>query len=171
MPKKINLNNGIECPILGFGNNEDNLQLAKRMTKDAIEAGYRHIDTAAYYENEEAVGEALNELIKQRRIKRDEVFVTSKLFFQNYPQTNRRQKTVENVLLALQKLKLDYVDLMLLHWPSNDPQVNSEIWSGLEDAMDSRYVRSIGVSNFNVDQIQKLLENNENNTTNESNQK
>ena len=158
MPKTINLNNGVECPILGFGNNEDSHELAKKMTKDAIEAGYRHIDTAQYYENEKAVGEALNELFSQNRIKRDEVFVTSKLYFQNYPDTNRRKKTVEDVQLSLNTLGLDYIDLMLIHWPANDPQVNSEVWSGLEDALDQRLVRAIGVSNFNINQLQKLLE-------------
>lgn len=153
----MRLSNGVECPILGLGNNEDNLTLAGRMVKDAIAAGYRHIDTAAFYENEEAVGQALNELFKQGKVKREEVFVTSKIFFQDYPSTNRKKKTVEAVQLALKKLGLDYVDSMLIHWPASDSKVNSEIWSGLEDALDRRLVRAIGVSNFNEKQLEELM--------------
>ena len=155
--KTITLNNGVECPILGLGNNEDNLELAKMMTKEALKVGYRHVDTAAYYENERAVGQGLREALDENRIKRGDVFLTSKIFWGNHPKSNRRQKTVENVELALRNLGLDYIDLMLMHSPSNDPKVNSEVWSGLEEALDQRLVRAIGVSNFNVNQLSELL--------------
>ena len=127
------------------------------MVKDAIAAGYRHIDTADYYENEQAIGQALNDMFKQGKVKREEVFVTTKIFFQNYPSSNRKKKTVEEVEKSLKKLGLDYVDSILIHWPASDPKVNSEIWSGLEEALDKRMVRAIGVSNFNEKQLEELM--------------
>ena len=155
--RTIFLNNKVECPIIGLGNNIDDLKVAKQMVIDAIDVGYRHIDTAAFYDNEEAVGEALTQVFKQKKVNRNEVFVTTKIFYARYPPSDRRRETRSAVHLALRRLGLSYIDLMLLHLPSSDPQVNKEIWSGLEDALDSRLVRAIGVSNFNSQQLDELI--------------
>ncbi|XP_054158804.1 9,11-endoperoxide prostaglandin H2 reductase-like [Oppia nitens] len=127
------------------------------MIYDAVDIGYRHIDTAEYYENEQSIGEAVNDLIETGRVLRQDLFVTTKIFFKKYPIDNIKDETVSTVVQSLKRLNLDYVDLMLIHWPSDNMTVNSDIWKGLEEVLDRRLVRAIGVSNFMKHHLVDLL--------------
>ncbi|WP_442588066.1 aldo/keto reductase [Pedobacter sp. AW31-3R] len=145
--KKIKLNNGIEMPLLGFGVFQvTDLDECERSVVDAISAGYRLIDTAAAYMNEEAVGRA----IKRSGVSREELFITTKLWIQSdgYEGT---KKAFEN---SLQKLQLDYLDLYLIHQPYGD--VYGE-WRAMEELYKEGKVRAIGVSNFQPDRLTDLI--------------
>lgn len=147
MPKTFKLNDGNEIPALGFGV----FQIpADGSTKEAVltalKAGYRHIDTAVAYFNEQEVGEA----IRESGIPRDEIWVTSKLWLQDYKYEDAK-KALD---LSLEKLGLDYIDLYLLHQPYG--AVN-EAWRALEEAKQAGKVRSIGVSNMTPKLYQKFV--------------
>lgn len=149
--QKIKLNNGVEMPILGFGVFQvKDLDECERSVLDAIETGYRLIDTAQSYGNEEAVGKA----IKSSGVNRDELFITTKLWVQSdgYEGTN---KAFEN---SLKKLQLDYLDLYLIHQPYGD--VYGE-WRAMQDLYKEGKVRAIGVSNFHPDRLMDLIIHNE----------
>lgn len=149
--QKITLNNGIEMPILGFGVFQvTDLAECERSVADAINTGYRLIDTAASYMNEEAVGKA----IKRSGVPREELFITTKLWIQSdgYEGT---KKAFES---SLKKLQLDYLDLYLIHQPFGD--VYGE-WRAMEDLYKSGRVRAIGVSNFQPDRLIDLIIHNE----------
>ncbi len=141
------LNNGVEVPILGFGVFQitDPVECARSVV-DAIQAGYRHIDTAASYQNEEAVGLG----IKKSGVSRNELFVTTKLWIQS--------KGYEGALNAfarsLERLQLDYVDLYLIHQPFGD--VYGE-WRAMEELYGKGKIRAIGVSNFQPDRMMDLI--------------
>ena len=108
----FNLNNGVKIPCVGYGTFRTPADVAEQAVKEAIETGYRHIDTAAVYGNEEAVGKG----IKDSGIKREDLFVTSKLWNTNrgYEQTKKAfQETLD-------RLQMDYLDLYLIHWPANE---------------------------------------------------
>lgn len=143
----VKLNNGVEIPILGFGV----FQIADpaecvRSVVDAIQTGYSHIDTAASYQNEEAVGRG----IKQSGVAREKLFITTKLWIQSsgYEGTLR---AFEN---SLKRLQLDYIDLYLIHQPYGD--VYGE-WRAMEELYQQGKVRAIGVSNFHPDRIMDLM--------------
>ncbi|HEY5270764.1 MAG TPA: aldo/keto reductase [Anaerolineales bacterium] len=143
----VKLNNGVEIPILGFGV----FQIAdpaecERSVVDAIQAGYSHIDTAASYQNEEAVGRG----IKQSSVAREKLFITTKLWIQSHGYEGTR-KAFEN---SLKRLQLDYVDLYLIHQPFGD--VYGE-WRAMEELYQQGKVRAIGVSNFHPDRIMDLM--------------
>ncbi len=145
----ITLNDGHTIPQLGFGVFKVEPEETTRIVSDALSVGYRHIDTAAIYGNEEGVGKAL----AASGIDRSELFVTTKLW-------NDRQGTesaFEAFEESLEKLGLDYVDLYLIHWPApaNDKFVES--WKALEKIQESSRARSIGVSNFLVPHLDRLL--------------
>lgn len=145
--KTIKLNNGVEIPILGFGVFQiTDQQECERSVLDAIQIGYRHIDTAASYMNEEAVGRG----IKKSGVARDQLFVTTKLWIQRngYEGT---QKAFKN---SLRRLQLDYIDLYLIHQPFGD--VYGE-WRAMEDLLERGKIRAIGVSNFPTDRIMDLM--------------
>lgn len=135
------LRSGHEIPLLGFGvfKIEDPRECV-RCVLDALEAGYRHIDTASIYGNEEAVGVAL----RQARLPRDEVFVTTKVWVDAFG----RQATRRACEASLRKLGLDYLDLYLLHWPVDETMM--EAWETMQILRDEGKIRSIGVSNFSV---------------------
>jgi 2,5-diketo-D-gluconate reductase A len=143
----VKLNSGYEIPQLGFG---VFLVPAEKAVTEALEAGYRHIDTAAIYRNEEGVGAA----IAKSGIARDELFITTKLW-------NDRQAGDEPhaaIRESLDKLQLDYVDLYLTHWPVPDKGTYSNAWQKLIEIRDAGLSRSIGVSNHlpeHLDQIVK----------------
>lgn len=145
----LTLNDGHTIPQLGFGVFKVDPAETTRIVTDALEVGYRHIDTAAIYGNEAGVGDA----IATSGIDRSELFVTTKLW-------NDRQGT-QSALDAfdesLEKLRLDYVDLYLIHWPApaNDRYV--EAWKALGQIRESGRARSIGVSNFLVPHLERLL--------------
>ncbi len=143
----IKLNNGVEIPILGFGV----FQIAdpaecERSVVDAIEVGYTHIDTAASYMNEEAVGKG----IKQSGVAREKLFITTKLWIQS----NGYENTLKAFERSLKRLQLDYVDLYLIHQPYGD--VYGE-WRAMEELSKQGKARAIGVSNFQPDRIMDLM--------------
>ncbi|MBB1079211.1 aldo/keto reductase [Limosilactobacillus sp. STM2_1] len=143
----VKLNNGIEMPTLGFGVFQvPDLNEAEKAVTEAIETGYRLIDTAAAYQNEEAVGKA----IKNSSVNRDDIFVTSKLWVSDF-NYERAKKGIDT---SLQKLGLDYMDLYLLHQPYGDTM---GAWRALEEAQKEGKIRAIGVSNFYADQLQDLM--------------
>ncbi|TFD91277.1 aldo/keto reductase [Cryobacterium serini] len=145
----ITLNDGHTIPQLGFGVFKVEPDETTRIVADALSVGYRHIDTAAIYGNEEGVGKAL----ASSGIARSELYITTKLW-------NDRQGTqsaFDAFEESLEKLGLDYVDLYLIHWPApaNDKFVES--WRALEKIQESGRARSIGVSNFLVPHLDRLL--------------
>jgi len=149
--QKVKLTNGVEMPILGFGVFQvADLAECERSVVDAIETGYRLIDTAASYGNEEAVGKA----IKSSGVKRDELFITTKLWIQSNGYDGTK-KSFEN---SLKRLQLDYLDLYLMHQPYGD--VYGE-WRAMQDLYKEGRVRAIGVSNFYPDRLIDLLIHNE----------
>jgi 2,5-diketo-D-gluconate reductase A len=147
----VKLNNGVEMPILGFGVFQvPDLAECERSVLDAIDTGYRLIDTAASYQNEEAVGNA----IKKSSVAREELFITTKLWIQS----NGYQDTKKAFELSLKKLQLDYLDLYLIHQPFGD--VYGE-WRAMEELYKEGKVRAIGVSNFHPDRLIDLIIHNE----------
>jgi len=150
------LSNGVEIPMVGFGTwQTPDGAVAKQAVLDALAAGYRHIDTAAVYKNEESVGHG----IAESGIPREEIFVTTKLW--NTVHTYDAAK--EALATSLSKLGLDYLDLYLIHFPSpleirdNWEARNKEVWRYMEDALEQGLVRSIGISNFHERHIEALL--------------
>ena len=134
----VKLNNGVEMPMLGFGVFQvPDLSQAEQAVTDALETGYRLIDTAVAYQNEEAVGKE----IKDSDIPRDQIWVTSKLWLQDYAYEEAK-KAID---LSLKKLGLDYVDLYLVHQPYGKVD---EAWQAMEEAQEAGKIRSIGVSNM-----------------------
>jgi 2,5-diketo-D-gluconate reductase A len=146
----ITLNDGNTIPQLGFGVFKVEPDKTSRVVSDALEVGYRHIDTAKIYGNEEGVGHA----IKSSGIDRSELFITTKLWNddQGY------DSALEAFEKSLGRLQLDYVDLYLIHWPApaNDRYVES--WKALEKIRESGRAKSIGVSNFTVPHLTRLLD-------------
>lgn len=149
--EKVKLNNGVEMPVLGFGVFQiPDPEECERSVLDALDIGYRLIDTAAAYQNEEAVGLAL----KKSGVSREELFVTTKLWIQS----NGYQDTKKAFEVSLRKLQLDYLDLYLIHQPFGD--VYGE-WRAMEDLYKEGKVRAIGVSNFHPDRLMDLIIHNE----------
>lgn len=153
------LNNGVEIPVLGFGTFKAmDGEEAYRAVLEALKAGYRHIDTAAIYQNEESVGQA----IKDSGVPREEMFVTTKLW--NSQQTY--EQTRQALEKSIEKLGLDYLDLYLIHWPNPKPlrendawkTRNAEVWRAMEDLYQEGKIRAIGVSNFLPHHLDALLE-------------
>lgn len=147
----VTLNNGVEMPLLGFGVFQvEDLAECERAVKDAIQVGYRLIDTAASYGNEEAVGKA----IKGSSIAREELFITTKLWIQDtgYEQTKQAFER------SLQRLQLDYVDLYLIHQPYGDVY---GAWRAMEELYREGRIRAIGISNFHPDRVMDLIVHNE----------
>jgi diketogulonate reductase-like aldo/keto reductase len=145
--KNVRLNNGVEMPILGFGVFQvSDLQECERSVLDAINTGYRLIDTAASYGNEEAVGKA----IKGCGVPRENLFITTKLWIQSNGYDGTR-KSFEN---SLKRLQLDYLDLYLMHQPFGD--VFGE-WRAMQDLYKEGRVKAIGVSNFQPDRLIDLI--------------
>lgn len=141
----LTLNNGIQMPVLGFGTFMMNGSECEESVLTAIRAGYRMIDTAEAYENEEAVG---NAIIKSG-VSRKELFLVTKVNFRSY------ENTRETVEASLKKLKTDYLDLVLLHWPFGNYYT---AWRELEKLYQNGTIRAIGVSNFNPDRLIDLIE-------------
>ena len=147
----VKLNNGVEMPILGFGVFQvKDLNECERSVVDAIETGYRLIDTAQSYENEEAVGKA----IKQSGIAREELFITTKLWIQS----NGYEGTKKAFESSLKRLQVDYLDLYLIHQPFGD--VYGE-WKAMQELYKLGLLRAIGVSNFQPDRLIDLIIHNE----------
>lgn len=144
---KVKLNNGVEMPILGFGVFQvPDPTECERSVYDAIQVGYRLIDTAASYQNEEAVGKA----IKRSGVKREDLFITTKLWIQDAGY----EKTKKAFEKSLKKLQLDYLDLYLIHQPYNDVH---GAWRAMEELYERGKVRAIGISNFHPDRVMDLI--------------
>jgi diketogulonate reductase-like aldo/keto reductase len=149
--QKVVLNNGVEMPILGFGVFQiPDAEECERSVSEALRTGYRLIDTAAAYENEEAVGEA----IKRSGLAREEIFVTTKLWIQDAGYESAK-KAFER---SLQRLQLDYLDLYLIHQPFGDVYGS---WRAMEELYREGRIRAIGVSNFQPDRLMDLVVHNE----------
>jgi 2,5-diketo-D-gluconate reductase A len=142
----VTLNNGVQMPILGFGVFQiPDAQECTRSVVDAIETGYRLIDTAASYMNEEAVGKGL----KASGVPREQLFVTSKLWVQD----TGYERTQQAIDKSLRRLGLDYLDLYLIHQPFADVHGS---WRAMEDAYRAGKLRAIGVSNFHPDRLMDI---------------
>jgi 2,5-diketo-D-gluconate reductase A len=142
------LNDGHTIPQLGFGVFQVDPAEAEKVVTTALEIGYRHIDTAAAYRNEEGVGRA----IAASGIPRDELFVTTKLWNGDHG----TQSAFDAIDRSLERLGLDHVDLYLIHWPRPDLDRYLETWLALEQIRDAGKTTSIGVSNFHVPHLEKL---------------
>jgi diketogulonate reductase-like aldo/keto reductase len=150
------LSNGVKIPCVGFGTwQTPNGEVAVSSVKSAIAAGYRHIDTAQAYGNEESVGKA----VKESGVKREELFITSKL-------TNNEhgyEKALAAFEVTMKKLDLTYLDLFLIHWPnpiafrSKWQEVNTGTWKAFEELYKAGRIRAIGISNFHQRHIEPLL--------------
>ena len=145
----VTLNNGVAMPVLGLGVYQiDDASLCEQIVRDALRAGYRLIDTAAAYGNEEAVGRA----VKRSGVPREDIFITTKVWVQDFGY----EKTKRAVAASLEKLDMAYVDLVLLHQQLSDYYGS---WRALQELCRQGTVRAIGVSNFYPDRLADLCEN------------
>jgi diketogulonate reductase-like aldo/keto reductase len=144
------LNDGTSLPVIGFGTSGLRGALAVAATTSALEAGYRLIDTAVNYENEREVGEAL----RQSGIPRDEVKLTSKIPGRHHAYDDAVASTRE----SLERLGLDHLDLHLIHWPNPSQDLYVDAWRALVDLREQGLVRSIGVSNFTAEHLDRIIE-------------
>ncbi|MCM3691843.1 aldo/keto reductase [Neobacillus niacini] len=146
------LSNGVKMPWFGLGvfKVEEGPELVNAV-KFAIKHGYRSIDTAAIYENEEGVGQAIREAMTEYGIKREELFITSKVWNADLGY----ESTIEAYETSVRKLGLDYLDLYLIHWPVEGKY--KEAWRALETLYKDEKVKAIGVSNFQVHHLQDLM--------------
>jgi len=148
--KTVKLNNNVTMPILGFGVLIDDAQQCEQSVLDAINTGYRLIDTASGYLNEEAVGKA----IKKSGIAREELFITTKLWIQDAGYENTKIAFEK----SLKRLQLDYLDLYLIHMPLGDVYGS---WRAMEELYKQGKIRAIGVCNFQTDRLMDLMTFNE----------
>ena len=145
------LNNGVEMPMLGFGTYQvTDPEECKNSVLAAIRTGYRLIDTAVAYGNEEAVGAGIRAALEEGIVKREELFITTKMWFRCYETDDCRRAMEE----SLQKLGLDYIDMVLLHWPYGNVYA---AWRVLEEYYEAGKVRAIGVSNMEADRLIDLI--------------
>ena len=160
LDKKLTLSNGVGIPILGFGTYKiEDDEIVLNSVREAIKAGYRHIDTASFYKNEENVGNGIREGLKHTGLKRKDIFVTTKVW--------NTEQGYENTLNAfnnsLQRLNMDYVDLYLIHWPVTKDYADTwqsrikETWKAMEKLYKEGKIRAIGVSNFLVHHLEELM--------------
>ncbi|EHY91466.1 aldo/keto reductase [Staphylococcus saprophyticus] len=146
-------NNGHTMPQLGLGVfRVENSDTAKDAVKHAIVSGYRSIDAAFVYGNEEMVGQGIQEGILEAGIQREDLFITSKLWLDHYGKDNV-QVGYET---SLKLLGLDYLDLYLIHWPGTDQSLMIKTWEGMEALYNDGKVKNIGVSNFDIEHLETL---------------
>ncbi|KRN12875.1 oxidoreductase [Fructilactobacillus fructivorans] len=151
LESKVRLNNGVEMPQLGMGVWKSNNKTAAQSVEWALNDGYRAIDTAKQYGNEAGVGEGLKKGLADNGLKREDVFLTTKVFNgdQGY------DSTLEAFEGQLKRLQTPYVDLLLIHWPVNGKY--KETWRTLEKIYHEGKARAIGVSNFNIRRLRDLM--------------
>ena len=140
------LNNGLKMPMVGLGVYNISEKETRRVVEDAISVGYRSIDTAAMYYNEKGVGDAVN----ASDIPREQLFITTKICDSCYT----REETLRSVDHSMKQIGLDYVDLMLIHWPVGNPTV---MWHTLEELYEQGMFKAIGVSNFYPNTFPKIV--------------
>ena len=171
--KHIELRNSSKFPILGLGTWKSAPGEVANAIIEAVKIGYRHIDCAAIYGNEKEIGEAFSQLFKQGIVKREELFITSKLWNDNHGEQN----VLPAIKQTLNDLQLDYLDLYLIHWPvpmkKNASGANAndfytleempikETWKGMEEVYKLGLTKNIGVSNFGIKKLNNLLNNSE----------
>ncbi|XP_028160457.1 aldo-keto reductase AKR2E4-like [Ostrinia furnacalis] len=155
------LNDGNKIPILALGTYGGNGDTMRQTINWAVEAGYRHIDTASLYGNEEDIGRGIADVIGKGLVKREDLFVTTKLWNDKHA----RNQVVPALKESLSRLGLSYVDLYLIHFPISSEADGSdgyidylETWQGMEDAKRQGLAKSIGVSNFNSAQIKRIID-------------
>lgn len=149
----IDFHNGNTMPQLGLGVfRVENDDTAKDAVKHAIINGYRSIDAALVYGNEEMVGRGIQEGMAAADIQREDLFITSKLWFDSFGKDNVEQ----GYQTSIDNLGLDYLDLYLIHWPGTDESVMIDTWKGMEALYESGKVKNIGVSNFNIEHLEVL---------------
>ncbi|XP_059050263.1 aldo-keto reductase AKR2E4-like [Achroia grisella] len=161
---RARLNDGNMIPILAlgtYGSDEDRAKL-RQAVNDAVELGYRHIDTAAYYKNEEQIGEGIRDVIQKGLVTREDLFITTKLWNDRHA----CEQVVPALNESLSKLGLEYIDLYLIHSPGSQREDGSfdyidylETWIGMQEAKKLGLAKSIGVSNFNNEQIKRIIDN------------
>ncbi|KAJ1521064.1 hypothetical protein ONE63_002770 [Megalurothrips usitatus] len=167
----VKLNNGQDFPVLGLGTWKSKPGEVEQAVKDAIDVGYRHIDGAFFYENEPEVGKGVKAKIAEGVIKREDIFITSKL----WNTFHRPDLVVDACKKSLKNFGVDYLDLYLIHWPMGYEEEGElfplnpdgsvrysevdyvETWKELEKCVQLGLVKSIGVSNFNSEQIERIL--------------
>jgi aldehyde reductase len=166
------LNNGKEMPIIGLGTWLSKKGDVYQAIKDAIDCGYRHFDCALVYGNEIEIGKAFNHSFREKKVKREELFIVTKLWL-TYSRPDRVMKGFQ---ISLSNLGLDYIDLYLIHWPHSYEQQDDDFypmdsngvvrkeevdyidtWKAMEQLVTKGLAKSIGVSNFNSEQIDRLL--------------
>ncbi|XP_048237468.1 1,5-anhydro-D-fructose reductase-like isoform X1 [Haliotis rufescens] len=171
-PMTMSLNNGLSMPAVGFGTFNKlvvNDRVMIDAVKTAIDVGFRHLDAAWYYNNETDVGQAIKEKIQDKTVTREELFITSKLW-SNFMAPGRVEEAVR---LSLEDLGVAYLDLYLVHWPTptedspddrtfsapvHDHKIDYlDTWKAMEKLVEKGLVRSIGISNFNLSQVERLL--------------
>ena len=155
----LKLNNGNMVPILGYGTWQINGKDGVDTIVTAIKSGYRHIDTAQAYQNEECVGKAIDICIKEGIVKRQDLYVSSKL---NFFKPIGYRNTINAFYESLEKLGIDYLDNYLIHWPNFTPDdswkyLNASTWSALEDLYAKGVLKNLGVSNFLVHHLEELF--------------
>ncbi|XP_030371013.1 aldo-keto reductase family 1 member A1 [Scaptodrosophila lebanonensis] len=173
--KFLTFNNGLKMPILGIGTWQASDEEIETAIDAALEAGYRHIDTAPVYENEKAIGRVLKRWLDAGKLKREDLFIVTKL----PPPTNRPHEVEPTIKKSLADLQLEYVDLYLIHTPFTvcinedgsfkfkadgtieiDPTTNHvATWAAMEKLIEKGLAKSIGVSNFSKEQVQRILNN------------
>jgi diketogulonate reductase-like aldo/keto reductase len=147
--RDLTLQNGVKIPLMALGTFRAMGDEAYTATLAAIKMGYRHIDTAMIYRNEEQVGQA----IKDSGVAREELFITTKL----WPSDFGYEEAKAAFALSLQKLGLEYLDLYLIHWPKSYER-NAASWRALEELYQAKQIRAIGVCNFKIHHLEHLFE-------------
>lgn len=153
------LSNGNNIATIGFGTYLIQKSETIKAVYNAIKEGYRHIDTAAAYENEEQVGYAIAQCIAEGIVKREDLFITSKI---SPHKKIGYQEAIDAIETSLAKLGLDYIDLYLIHWPNVAPgamwkKLNAETWRGFEECYNRGLVKNLGVSNFMIHHLEELF--------------
>ena len=151
----VRLNNGKQIPVIGLGTWQTEGQEVIDAVRDAIEVGYRHIDTAWFYHNEKQVGQGLQQAIQKGFVRREDVFITTKV----WPRNMNRRKSLEIIKNSLKLLNTPYIDLVLMHFPLSSSRASADVYRGLEDAFNQNITLAIGVSNFKPAEIKSLMKN------------